>query len=263
MVTLPGVNVSQMLLSSLAFIQILIPRVAAALEERLKRGDSLDTILRELVNSAGETPEEMGFAHWCLALYYLAEGRNEEALKECSEARQAWPDGDPLVQFFQAHALISLRRYDQAFSAFEEGHKGLWPSFDSLEASDWLTPDYVEKSKEDFYKRWTLPGLAQGMEGLMIPDRKDWKDGAEKVAAVLRQAQKEGKEDAVWSVILQVEESQGLSPEQRGQLQEFRAFIELIAIEDPFEGLRALAESISEVWPKSVDCVEAVREQRR
>jgi tetratricopeptide (TPR) repeat protein len=261
MVTLPGVNISQMLLSALAFIQILIPKVASAIEQRLKRGDSADTILRELVNAAGETPEEKGLAHWCLALYYLAEGQNEEALKECSEARQAWPDGDSIVQFFEAHALISLRRYDQAFSAFEEGHRGLWPLFDSLEASDWLTPDYVEKSKEDFYERWTLPGLAQGMEGLVTPSRKDWKAGAEKIAAVLRQAQKEGKEEAVWSVVTQVKES--LPPEFQHQMQEFRAFIELIAIEDPFEGLRALAKRISVVWPKNVDCVEAVREQRR
>jgi hypothetical protein len=261
MVTLPGINISQMLLSTLAFIQILVPKVAAAIKERLKQGDSADTILRELVYSAGETPEERGLAHWWLALYYLAEGQNEEVLKECSEARQAWPDGDPIIHFLEAQALIYLRQYDEAFSGLAASHQWWWLLFDSLEASDWLTPDYVEKSKEDFYERWTLPGLAQGMEGLATPSRKDWKDGAEKIAAVLRQAQKEGKEDAVWSVVTQVKES--LPPELQHQMQEFRTFIELIAIEDPFEGLRALAKRISAVWPKDVDCVEAVREQRR
>ena len=81
------------------------------------------------------------------------------------------------------------------------------------------------------------------------------------MVAVLRRAREDGQEDAVWSVIALLEKN--LPPEAQAQIAAFTDFVTLLAIEDPFEGLDAVAKRISKVWPKDVDCVEAVREQRR
>lgn len=260
MVTLPSVDMSQMLLSTFAWIQVLVPKVAAAIKERLDQGDSPEAILRELIRSAGETTEDEGLAHLWSALYYLAEGQSERALDECSAARRAWPDGSPIIQLFEAHALLPLRRYDEAFSSFAASHRTLWPVYQSLQEASYLSP-YVEQRKVDLYERWALVGVVQGLEGLLALNLGDLEKGGEKVVAVLQQARADGQEETIWSTITQVEQS--LSSEQQRQVQEFRDFVRLIAIEDPFEGLRALAKRISKVWPQDIDCVEAVREQRK
>lgn len=257
---IPRAILSQTFSSVMALLQLIVPRVIKALQERLARRESLEAILDEWVRSAGETPADKGLAHLLSAVHYFGRGQNETALAECSEARQAWPNGSSVIQFFEAHLLTSLRRYDEASLTFGASYQGLWPILKSLQEIPDST-QYVEQLKQDFYKRWALPGVLQGLEGLLPINYSSLVAGGEKVVVVLRHARVDGQEGAVWSAIAEVEQS--LPPELQRQMQEFRTFVELIAIEDPFERIRVLRKRISAVWPKDVDCVDAVREQRR
>jgi hypothetical protein len=239
----------------------MVPALAKGLEERLSKGESTEAVLREMSLLAQEIPEGQGLAHFLSALGLLITNQFQAALGEFAAAQEAWPEGKPIIRFFQATGLGLLRRHDEAFAALEASRDELWGEIGWLEAAYPPLAPQISQFKEDFYKRWTLPGLAQGLEGLAGYDRRAWQDGAEKVVVVLRHAQEDGQESAVWSVITQVE--QAFPPEWRSQITEFRTFVQLIAIDDPFEGLEALAKSISAVWPEGVDCVDAVREQRR
>jgi hypothetical protein len=254
-------DISQSLPFIIAMIQVMVPEVAKGLEERLSKGKSPEAILAEIIDSAQETPEGRGLAHLVSAIHNLRRSQYGAVLENCEEAQKAWPDGSSIIQFIRAHALSFLHRHDEAFAAFEASYAGLWPLFDSPEAFAIATKHDVEEWKEDFYKRWTLSALTQGLEGLLTLSLSDLEGGGEKVVAVLRRARENKQEDAVWSVIAQVAKS--LPPEAQDQIAEFGDFVTLLAIADPFEGLEAVAKRISKVWPKDVDCVEAVREQRR
>lgn len=192
-----------------------------SIKERFLQGEPLEAILTELVHSAGEAPE----------------GKLLSAVRH-----------------------LYLRRYDEAFRAFEESYRELWPILsDAVKAAPDLS-QRMEQWRQDFYKRWALPGILHGLEGFLTYNLDDMTGGGKKVIEVLRRAKEDGQEDAIWSFVSLLANS--LPPEAQHQVQEFGRFVWLIAIEDPFEGLRALAKSISAVWPKGVDCVQAVREER-
>lgn len=220
----------------------------------------MEDVLRELVDSVADAPGHQGPAHPLVAIHYFAQGQYQSALDECTKARDTLPDGGPFVRFVEGHALSYLRRHDEAFSAYQASHDGLSPLFDLLSLSSYVAPT-INQWKADFYQRWALVGLMQGLEGSLGPNVMDLKMGGEKVVSVLRAAQTDGQEDAIWSVMADLEKSS--EPELQSHIQEFQQFVRLMLIEDPFEGLRALAKSISAAWPEGVDCVEAIREDRR
>ena len=94
MVTIPRADISQALLSLIAMLQILIPRISHAIEKRLSQGTSPEDALKEIVAWADETPEANGLGHFLKAALYLKNGQIDEAIKSCHDLRQVWPDAD-------------------------------------------------------------------------------------------------------------------------------------------------------------------------
>jgi protein-tyrosine-phosphatase len=56
--------------------------------------------------------------------------------------------------------------------------------------------------------------------------------------------------------------SEELIAQATGAVQEFKELVRLLAIEDPFEGWKALGSYVWRNWPKDISAVQAIREMR-
>lgn len=191
-------------------------------------------------------PSDAARAYFESGGLHLKTTEYQAALDQLERARQEWPQGEPYIQLIRANALIHLRQYDAAFSALESSHEG----FKSLGV-------HLPGGGSQFYWAWALPGLLQGWQGMSNSDLEDLLGGGQKVVAVLRKAQAEGLKAEVWSIVDRATE------ELPSEMQEFREFIELMDIADPFERMDLLRKRITANWPEGLDCADAVREQRR
>ena len=264
MVTIPIADTRQTLLSLIVTLQLTIPRIAEAIQKRRSQGVSIEKIFEEMVANAEpsteDTSEEKGLHFLLGAVNHFKNNDLDEALNACENARQAWPEIGFVVRFLEGHVLTYMKQYDNAFETFKKTNEELQPTLLLLQSTPDLLP-MAEEIKQDFYQRWAIAGIAQGLERLLYSDVVAFEKGAYKYIAVLDKAQQNGESSALQEILSKFKQS-----DQNGNLrdtvEEFEVGVRLLSIKDPFEGWRALTKEISKVWPEGVSAVDAIGEQR-
>ena len=264
MVTIPKADTSQTFLSLMVTLQLTVPRIAEAIQKRQSQGESIEEIFEEMVANAEpsteDTSEEKGLHFLLRAVNHFNNNDLDEALNACENARQAWPDISLAALYCEAYILTYLKQYDNAFETSQKIIEELQPILLLLQTTPSLLP-MVKEIKQDLYQRWAMPGIAQGLEGLLSSDISAFEKGAYKYIAVFDKAQQNGESSALQEILSKFKQS-----DQNGNLrdtvEEFEVGVRLLSIKDPFEGWRALTKEISKVWPEGVSAVDAIGEQR-
>lgn len=260
---LPETAINQAVASLVMPLQLMIQGMAKFIQKRMAQGYTPEAILEELIKnliaSDRETPEGKGLSRLLSAIRHFRKAEYEAALSECRAARQVWPDAAYVVHGLEALALLASRRYEEAFATYEEAYRGLQPVLTFLRDTP-LTSAKAQEMERDFFQRWALVGVLEGLEGLVQSTVAGFEAGAGKIVQVLHVARGREQEGAVWAALEQVREH--IQPQEQGLAEELRTFVHLLAIEDPFEGWKALGSYVLRYWPKDVSAVQAIREIR-
>ena len=201
---------------------------------------------KKAITLSGDAPDVLAWLSKGAILASL--GRIEEA-QECYdkvlglnlEAPAAWAWlGKGLV-------LCQLINYKEAHQAFQNAF--------NLRNSlpDGGTP---------IFEVWSRMTLTQGLDALLAQNVRDFEEAGLKYIDILEKAQQDGMGRVVEDALSQCK-AELKKKRERKAFEELEVFINLVKIKDPFEGWRAIGESISEKWPTGHSVVKAVREMRR
>lgn len=172
-------------------------QTAQALSARLDRGDSSEDLLLEWAEAAKGTAQSAGLHHLVKAVTHLRQNQWAQALAELREAKQKLPDMAPLLRFTEAMVLTQEREYENAFLAYRESAAGLRHQLELIKP---VFPPAQEWERE-FYRRWMLAGIGQGLEGLLAGQHKTLASGLKKLSQVFNEAKAAGQESSIWEVI--------------------------------------------------------------
>lgn len=255
MVTKSTIDLDQALLTFTAMFQILIPRFAKGIQERLDLGEAPEAVLEEMVEAwkanAESPPEQRGLAYFFKAFLYLKKGQPSDALEACHKLHETLPELDFFSLYLEGQILLLLLRYDEASDAFQKSVHHLQP----------LGP-LAQDMKQDIYQRWAFVGIVQGLEGLLYEDIRAFEKGGLKYVDILEKAQEDNRDHVVEDALAQFKAALKKKKELKA-FEELEVFINLMKIKDPFEGWRAIGKEVSKRWPKGHSVKQAVREMRR
>ena len=179
---------------------------------------------------------------WCNKAETLWQlGRHQQALEAVEEALR-YKNDFPVAWYNKAAALKHFERYREAFDAFEQAYQYMY-------------------RHGDLYKNWVITAMLYGMDGVLENNQVLFREAADRYIHILEKARGDGFDETVESAVGKFE-AELERPEQREAFEDMKLLIRLLSIEDPFERWTAFTKAISDVWPRDVSAVDAIREQR-
>lgn len=185
------------------------------------------------------------------AFVLLDLGETKAALATLQRAL-TYIDDEPVIRSATGVAHARLGEFGEAQSAFEK-------AFDQKDG-----PSYFDTVS---YKAWASSIIASGVNAIIDQNITGFEVAGFAYIDVLEKAQKDGAgpvvEDSLVQIKLTLQQKKRKGRQALAAFEELEIFINLMKIEDPLEGWRALGKVISESWPKGLSAVQAIREQRR